>query len=751
MNRENLRPIVMDSTSKVKVEYTDPSNIFSIFARELVPRLPLKDLHWSSSSRPTRSIDSLHVDFVSDEPSNSFSEPSLVQDSLDNQDQSIASKNDGPKKERRHQIPGLRRTPYLKIYLLSCGDVEIYRGSHRKQLRDWVKINTAPSQSNTALNKQHNHDAHEWLIIHVIHSPAGTLSDTSRPPSSNGDGTAEKRPSSSRWPSRTFATVVEKLQSDFNNTSKKAVDRVAQVQLDKPSPNGGLHGDRRMQDSDNGWDDLIFKLKSLILASFDSRVSQYEEDIREREGQKKVFGWNFNTFFVLKEGLALGFENMGLVEDALTAYQELAFGLNSAIEEQQMKGADQQTAHFVESTEDLHKAYGQARTFAKGTDKEDPSVSAKMVDPGTFVTDTSRKPFRDLILSNKISVFDFQCYVFARQLKLSLRLANASKTQPHSKSVSTLRPETGDEDVSLRDATALSKPGDREPENLLLLAEVVKSSAEFMTNMVSRVREDIQSGVHQSSVGHHEDQAIIESNNKEIIERFVLSWLFSASNCILDATCAISLTAQISPLLRQLTPSASGPEASVEGSQDANGVDVTHREDHPTRTSSLPRRRSAGLPFPVNEPASSVTSLDAARLLPPGNPHPGSQDLAAERGDLIALQRRVLGNLGSRHGNQQDNTAGTKLNYGIHINQLRDNALDEDSSNNAVDPPIRGKPSIAAGLCCKELLSAMESSQTFYQVHEVQNISTCSYSTPNDKLLDLDHISSSTLRCRRSK
>ena len=36
----------------------------------------------------------------------------------------------------------------------------------------------------------------------------------------------------------------------------------------------------------DGWDYLVAKLKALILTSFDLRVLQYEEDIKEKEDQR---------------------------------------------------------------------------------------------------------------------------------------------------------------------------------------------------------------------------------------------------------------------------------------------------------------------------------------------------------------------------------------------------------------------------------------------------------------------------------
>ena len=187
--------MVMDSTSRVKVEYTDPDNIFRLFAESFNPKLPLRDLHWSSPSRPTRSISNLHVELI---PGQQRQSASSAEGSSDSKENGISSRDDGGIKQRRHQIPGLRQTPYLKIYLLHCDDIESYRSIARKSLREWVKSHT-PSQSSPSLNKQDNHDAFEWLIIHVISPASDGKAVTAGPQTiskSDGDST---RSAKGRW------------------------------------------------------------------------------------------------------------------------------------------------------------------------------------------------------------------------------------------------------------------------------------------------------------------------------------------------------------------------------------------------------------------------------------------------------------------------------------------------------------------------------------------------------------------------
>ena len=708
----------MDTASNVKVEYTDPSGAFSTFARDLVPQLPLKDLHWSSSSRPTRSISRLYIDFVADDRSKSHP----LETSTDGSN-GVSSKNEETRKERRHQIPGLRKTPYLKVFLLPCIDVDTYKGNFRKSLRDWVKDNSPSARSSAALNKQDNHDAFEWLIVHVVPSSTDASHKALRPPSNQGDATTEKKPSSSRWTSRNSTSVIERLRSDFNSTSKGAVDRVAQVQLVEPPPDGSLPVDHQLHESKYGWDDLISKMKSLILASFGLRVSQYEDDIREREGQKKVFGWNFNTFFILKEGLAMGFENMGLLEDALTVYRELDFGLKTAIEEQQTDVAEQQTTHFVGHTDDLYRTFKRAMMSSEPLSTDDPRNQIPE-DHGTTLLKADRKPFRELILSNKISIFDFQCYVFARQFTLSLGLANVDKERARPNKTRSPRNGTSDQDDLDSDATDLSKPSDYEPENLFLLAEMAKSSLEFITSATRIVREDIQSAITSSRTSQNENEFV----HDEMIENFIMSWLFSASQCILDKISARSLDSQLNPLLRQLTPKITAPKVEVEEDQRGTKANEVHRKDLPPRTSSLlpgaPIRSSSPLAYQF----SSAHFLDAAKLLPPDNPHPGSQELAAGRGDLIALKRRILSNLGIRSGRWPGETSTADQDLNNEEDEMQDVELSENPSQpetHTISALTVEKSSSTAGLCDSDLLLAVGSDDEFNQTYEVHVTILC--------------------------
>ena len=604
---------------------------------ELQRHLPLRNLYWNSSTRPLRSIASLHIDFVQDgrlSPQANFSgadseaSKPVADTSNHSQPGNRPGSSIGARKERRHQIPGLRQTPYLKIYLLRCDNVDTYRYTARKQLREWVKENSPPSQSSASVNTQESHDAFEWLIVHVVLLDEGQARSRT-PNSSKGD---------SRLSLRGSTVVNEKLRADFNGTSKATVNRVAQVRIARTSESA-YPSELQDQDSLSDWEDFILKIKTLILSSFDLRVSQYEEDIKERDSQRNLPGWNFNTFFVLKEGLARGFESVGLVEDALTGYHELAVGLNSILESNDLAG--QQKGHFKDYTDDLSAELKRALQYenlesdegnAQGSNL--PNGSRRIPgDLGSDILATGRKPFRELILANEISAFDFRCYVFAREISLLLRLANMAQDigNDATRPVNTFRSSEQNGEPATNQSEA---------EDHLLLAEVCRRSVAFFASVGQTIRDDLRSSIDPLSREHA--GAISKSTWDGPIEEIVASWTYSACQSILEATAVHSLTAQSQPLLRQLKGSSDHEQDNQEKAQ------YVSRGHLPSQTSSLPSnaRISPRPSSPDQFPA--ISTLDAVRMLPPTSSHAGASELAAERAELVILKRRILTTIGRR-------------------------------------------------------------------------------------------------------
>ncbi|KAH0559500.1 hypothetical protein GP486_003985 [Trichoglossum hirsutum] len=756
------------SSSKVTVEYFDPYGVFPLISSGLLSRLPLRNLHWKSPSRPLRSISSLHVDLV---PYGELQQRSQSPPAAAKSEESIQSFGDilartrelgstpdvgagiykNPVKERRHQIPGLRQTPYLKVFFLRCDDTDAYKATSRKQLRDWIKEHaTQSSQSTASVGGQENHDAFEWLIVHVVLPNTAAAAQPHVPKQSgNGPGGGtEKVSSTSRWPGRGTSSILDKIRSDFNGSSKSAKDRVAQIRVQKNpqsppelSTSTPLSGEA-LREQENAWSDVISKLKSLILTSFDLRVGQYEEDVREKDAQRNLPGWNFCTFFVLKEGLAKGFESVGLVEDALVGYDELAVGLDAIAREQAGGGSGGGHARtFLAYTEDL---WQQARAARKTESTPDsggnegpqrqthPSEDEILTDPPLSAT---KKPYRELILSNNISVFDFRCYIFARQLSLLLRLGNASSSRSGLMAKLPTHPATAGSEYSFHDDGhgRTAAHNDDESEDLITLSEVCKRSIEFITSVSRIMRSDLWNAhSHAVSEGNHKAEGPGERRSSranreisQIIDSLVSSWTFSLTQQILVET-----STKVIPIPLTDLPDTNSSRAKIASpggpvQEPKAAIPEPKTIIHPARTSSLTPRHSMLEPLSPGVSISSPALSSGSNTAPPSGAKPGVsraglEDLAAYRAELYLLGRRVLEHLGREREWHTDwsELAGIHVNTGSSMEEidLEDNANTEGEESEAggMTPEVVDPCAIKSSL----LRSALQGRDSFYSLYE---------------------------------
>ncbi|KAH0538372.1 hypothetical protein FGG08_005021 [Glutinoglossum americanum] len=762
------------SSSKVTVEYFDPSGVFPLVSAGLFSRLPLRNLHWKSPSRPLRSINSLHVDLIpygelqqrSQSPPGTRpghgmakSEESIqgIGDALARTQslRRIASERGnssdvgvgvykGPIKERRHQIPGLRQTPYLKVFFLRCDDTDVYKATSRKQLREWIKEHaTQSSQSTTSVSGQENHDAFEWLIVHVVLPNTTAASQPHTSGSSNnvaGSG-PEKVPGTSRWPGRGTSSILDKIRSDFNGSSKSAKDRVAQIRVQKGTlENSAISSSsgEAIRDQENAWSDLISKFKSLILTSFDLRVSQYEEDVREKDAQRSLPGWNFCTFFVLKEGLARGFENVGLVEDALAGYDELAVGLDTIVGEQASHGSNKGHAGtFLTYTEDL---WQQAEAALSAVGKSEAAQKeADTPEDETFTSpplSATKKPYRDLILSNNISVFDFRCYLFARQLSLLLRLGNALSSRSGLMAKLQYHPATEGSEYSFHDdghGRAVAQRGD-DSEDLITLAEVCKRGIEFITSVSRIMRSDLWNAYH-AKVGssreteESDDRASSDDGRgvDQIIDSLVSSWTFSLTQQILTETSTKTIPI---PLISLPDTNSSSVKTSSPGGpvhEPKVAIPEPKTMMHPARTSSLAPRHSMPEPLSPGVFPSGLTPVsDPGVASPPGAmsnaSKAGLEDLASYRAELYLLGRRVLEHLGREQGWYMgwSELAGIHINAGSAMEEVN---LEDDGSTEGGESETEDVAPKTVDSCTIKnslLRSALQEKNSFYNVYEVK-------------------------------
>ncbi|KAG2367519.1 trafficking protein particle complex subunit 10 [Suillus spraguei] len=255
---------------------------------------------------------------------------------------------DSLRDEHTSQVPvTLLEKPLLNLYVVTCEDNDSYKANVKKQIKDW----------HSTISQRKNQ---EWIIVHVVRSDIKTTD-------------------------RKFfnmkSSVLDKIKADFNIDKR---DRCVQL-----SWTAGDH-------SPIIWADLVNKIKDGLLSALDSSVSQREEEVRRSESQRQMPGWNFCTFFILKESLASSFEGVKLFEDALRQYNELEVSFIQVLREKNMSW------------------FG---SLIQPVDKDD-SVP---------LLSTTKKYYRDLILANSISVFDLRIYLLARQCALLNKMCRPSE------------------------------------------------------------------------------------------------------------------------------------------------------------------------------------------------------------------------------------------------------------------------------------------------------------------------------------
>ena len=722
-----------------------------------MPRLPLRDLNWQSHAGPLRSIHTLHVelnpsgtDFTS--AASPIGSPSPTPQPLTRTEsntprddgfqsvqvgarapaESVESLNStrkassagtglggaGAAAARRHQIPGLRRTPYLKVLLVRCDDSDTYKATTRSEIREWIKTNAPPSQRKS-ISPAENHDAFEWLIVHVV--IPNTVAATQPRVTGKSAETQESKGSSSRWRGGS-SSLLEKLRNDFNSTGKNAVDRVAQIRIGindvpydllprvVPAVPTGYH--ETEHDADIAWQELIGKLKSLILSSFDMRVSQYEDDIKEKDAQRSLPGWNFCTFFILKEGLARGFESVGLVEDALVGYDELSVGLDTVVQEQAAAshGAALLT-HTSELKELAQKALNQAATGSMEFDDQETVDLQAQGNPDVQFEDipiaSTKKPYRELILANNVSVFDFRCYIFARQISLLLRLGNAWSTREE------LLAKLKEQQESVLHGVAPRAPPPKqkdEGENLSMLAEICRRTLEFIPSVSGIMRRDVVAAFSADKKTEDGSPQPIDSLEADVIDNIVASFAFSVAQQIL---------AQTSTKALPIPPSTLAPS---DGQEPKAAIPEPKTRMHPARSSSLHIRTGSRPPqssntFPIAGRPVSVPEVDAAhaQFL-----KAGLEDLAARRAELYALSRNILEGSGKRRG-WSDGWASVPLIRESDIHGMEEVSLDDtEKPSPGVSPtaPVAAREPSMAGVSNELLRTALDNQEDFYRLYE---------------------------------
>ncbi|CAN8099719.1 unnamed protein product [Discula destructiva] len=767
------------STSKVTVDYFDPHDVYKLLEPGLIPRLPLRNLNWQSHAGPLRSIETLHVELVdalaaAKAPGRQRSVSAVSNAGLDDgfttqalggglrgklEDDSFPTKPYSPGygpsaayATRRHQIPGLRQTPYLKVLFVRCDDNDSYKSSVRAEVREWVKDHATQSPStNTnkkdARNAAENHDAFEWLIVHIVvpNTAAATQPRTSATGKDGSVEAAAAKSSTTRW-GKGSTTILEKMRADFNPSSKANADHVAQIRigindvpydlLPRVVPAVPTGYSETEEDAKLAWAELIDKVKRLILSSFDLRVTQYEEDIKERDAMRNLPGWNFCTFFMLKEGLARGFESVGLIEDSLVGYDELSFGLDAIIHEQEAAGLSEAAGgSLLAYTEDLKKAAESAMTMATAgamefVDEESVDLQSKDANAAEGFDDIPisvfKKPYRELILANNVSKFDFKCYIFARQIALLLRQGNAMSTREE------LVTKLKEQQESVLKGVAPRAPPPKqidESENLSFLAEICKRTLEFIPAVSQVMRRDVISALtdHKKQDSNEEKPRTPPPHDSlltEVAENIVASFAFSIAQQILAQTFSEAL-----PI-----PSATTGPAAADSSEPKAYVSEPKTIIHPARSASL-RIGTAGnrlstipspnfFPGPGNRKASLPDMKDAVDQQ---SRKTGMIELASRRAELYALSRSILEEAGKKRAWSNGWSSAPVIGE-TGLQEMENVSLDDedddlqttvDTKSEEQSKDTKSTKFTLAGLDNNLLRTALDNKEDFYRLYEM--------------------------------
>nr|XP_019048846.1 hypothetical protein I302_02625 [Kwoniella bestiolae CBS 10118]OCF27776.1 hypothetical protein I302_02625 [Kwoniella bestiolae CBS 10118] len=297
--------------------------------------LPLRNLHWKSSTRTSlRTIQEVDIQLCELSEVGSSSATAGL----------AAGGN------------GVLDMPLVNLCLVVCEDAEVYKTQTRSFIRDWLSLLAA------------RRTPHAPLIV-LINPP-------------NPSGQTASSSGKSVWGKD--KGVLGKLKTDFNVGKR---DRCVQLNLPQP----GTHDPA-------AWPELINKLKESLVSAFDSAIIEREEEVKRGESQRLNVGWNFCTWFLLKESLANSFESVNLPEDSLIIYEELEASFFQVLKEQNLNW------------------FGLSKLG--GNHPGDDSLP---------ILDTTSKPYRELIRNSQISIFDFRIYLFARQGQLLGKLGRITE------------------------------------------------------------------------------------------------------------------------------------------------------------------------------------------------------------------------------------------------------------------------------------------------------------------------------------
>lgn len=245
----------------------------------------------------------------------------------------------------------LHKQPFFHVYWTDCQDADEFKSGVKDSITDWMK-------------KLRERNIVDWMIIQVV------AQDSLR-----GNKPKLTLPRS---------TVFDKIKSDFGGKNSERI-----IQLWEPFK------ESQATRSAESWQNLVTKLRQLLLQSFNRHLGKFEDQVRSLRERRTEPQWSFTTYFLLHEELSFVFEMLGLYEEALIQYDEIDALLTQLVI----------NSKYKEPLDCIDVFMRDCKCF-----------------DGVLLAKSSQDFLRQLIKTQEASYVDLRNYLFSRQCILLLKL-----------------------------------------------------------------------------------------------------------------------------------------------------------------------------------------------------------------------------------------------------------------------------------------------------------------------------------------
>ncbi|KAH3673369.1 hypothetical protein WICMUC_003688 [Wickerhamomyces mucosus] len=265
--------------------FYDPFSIYGRLRERLEKTIQLTNLHWRKSANDSlRSIPQLPLALFEEVPrifDNNSNSPTLNIHELS-------------KHELINSINKVSSTPFVRLMLIKCVNMDDYRGKVRPLIEEWLKSNVVKANAPV-----------DWYIILYSESESDNKTQT---------------------------RIYEKLRTDFNGTGISSSSTLSNTVTASLNTNLSTN-DRIMKMNETVGTKLeeseivnVFntRLKTGVIHSFSSRLEIMTNVLNLLFTCENEIETEFRAYVVLKEAIASLFLKVHLFEDALEGYDDIS-------------------------------------------------------------------------------------------------------------------------------------------------------------------------------------------------------------------------------------------------------------------------------------------------------------------------------------------------------------------------------------------------------------------------------------------